>query len=133
MFKHRQHLFWFEFAPIIRRAQARGCSIHIVPPSTKLGIVTLLDGNKPLRDGCIDTGYSSDDWSRDSIICNSSWHNGALPIYSIPGYVYRDQETWDEITVMPVRGVIGTLEMLLSEKVITETPEVKELMRMKRA
>ncbi len=75
------------------------------------------------------TAGSADDWSRDSIICNSSWHNGQIPIHSVRGYVGKDEETWEDIVKMPIRGVLGTLEILIEEKVIRVTPEVAALLR----
>lgn len=130
MFRHRQALHWFEFAPIIKRAQKGWCSLRIYAPNTKLNIITILDGEKPRREGCISTiAGSEDDWARDAIICNSSWDNGQIPIHSRKGWVEKDEETWDDIVTMPIRGVLGTLEMLLAGGFIKMTPEVKELFK----
>jgi len=127
MFKHRRCLYWFEFAPIIKRAQRGGVSLRIAPPN-HLNIVTILDGNKPARDGFISTGYSQDDWMRDAMLCNSSWWNGCIPMRGDAGSVVKN-EAGEETVTMPVRGVRGTLLQLLNEEVISITPEVKALLR----
>ncbi len=127
MFKHRTCLYWFEFAPIIMRARRVGRSLRIYAPN-HLNIVTIVDGTRPKRDVSFKTGISDTDWLRDSIICNSAWENGCIPIISIQGRTWEN-EAGDEFVQRPVRGVKGTLAMLLDKGCIKETFEVKELMK----
>ncbi len=126
-FKHRTCLYWFEFAPILKRAQRSGRSIRIYAPSEHLHLVTIVDGEKPARDGHDITGIGGDDWMRDAIVCNSGWFNGCIPMKSIQGATWENEDGSTGVR-QHIRGVVGTLDQLLSEGIIRKTSEVRELM-----
>lgn len=128
-FKHRNCLYWFEFAPIIKRAERASSSLRFSAPNRSLKITTIIDGQLPSRKGKVATGHDETDHLRDSIICNAGWVDGCIPIRTIPGRVWKDPLTLEERTQMPVRGVRDVLAILLNDGCIRKTEEVELLLK----
>jgi hypothetical protein len=117
----RTMLYWDEFAPILQRNRAPNANLRFHPPhrNSPQDIVTIVDANYPLRNYLINTGYSEDDWQRDSIVCNASWLNGEIPLRG---------RFIDPKTDRPVRGVVEVLGIMLHNGCLCPTSEISYLL-----
>ena len=118
-FSQRGSLYWDEFASFLRR--------NVNPVNTHLKferqdvknlpeMCTIMDYNRPYKKGLFDSKYGiHTDWERDSQVVNCGWLNGEIPIIG-----------WQEPS--PLRGARQTVEILLAEKILHNTSEVREFM-----
>lgn len=88
-------------------------------------MVTIMDYQRPRKNFLINTGHIHEDWERDSIVVNAGWLGGEVPIIGWDGTMKESfgVEVFDK---RPCRGARQTIEIMLAEKVLLMTEEIKE-------
>ncbi len=87
---------------------------------------SICDFSLPDRSTHTETGYSQDDWYRDSFVCNVGLLDGSIPLRnnkSIWNYDTRKWEKW------PHRGAMRTMEILVAHNCVQDTREVREFLK----
>jgi hypothetical protein len=116
-------MYWHDLKKIILRHAPHPDQIQFPKQDggySPLDIQTILDLTLPKRRGLIHTGYSYDDYMRDSVVANGSWFNGEIPRLGWKGY--------NMTTERPARGWLQTLQILLEEGTIRPSAELDRLM-----
>lgn len=114
---------WSSFARLIRQHAPYPSSILFIKQdgyAIPTDIVTICDLRLPHRKGLLHTGHTYDDVMRDSQVCNASWLNGEIPMRGRPGT--------DIVSDRPIRGVQGTLKILLEQGSIRPSTTLDHLL-----
>lgn len=116
-------MYWTDLKKLIRRHAPHPGLIQFPKQDggySPLDIQTILDLGLPRRNGLIHTGYTYNDWIRDSVVVNGSWFNGEIPKIGWKGTNSTDDR--------PARGWLQTLQILLDEGTIRPSRELDVLM-----
>ena len=116
-------MLWSDLKKLIRRHSPHPGTIQFPKQdggNSPLDIQTILDLRRPQRHGLIHTGYSYNDYMRDSVVANGSWFNGEIPKRG-----WKGTNTTDD---RPARGWLQTLQILLEEGTIRPSRELDLLM-----
>lgn len=120
-------MYWGDFRALIRRNKKPWRYMQYY--RSKEGFIdtmSICDFSLPRRMGVVDTaeGHAAD-WYRDSFVCNAGYVNGYLPYRDNPSVWHEIKKDW---VVRPMRGVKSTLSLLVLNKCIERTDEIRRLL-----
>jgi hypothetical protein len=121
-------MYFDDFRKLLRRHQSPQARLDFLysrwGPSD---VVSMVDFHLPKRHGVVTTGWSEQDWHRDSFVCNVGFLDGEVPMIGWGG-VFREQRTpFDPtpgFTKRPCRGWKQAVQILLRQGVIIPSREL---------
>lgn len=127
-------MYFGDFARLVRRYASPSSQLQFL--KTRSGpsdVVTIMDYSLPRRNGVCLTGWTEQDWYRDSVVCNVGYLGGEIPLYNIHGkFVTQNSESQKvgHFEKRPARGVIDALSVLLKDAVICPSSELDTIIGM---
>lgn len=120
---------WDDVRALIRRNQLPWRYVHYY--RSKQGFIdtiSIVDFSFPKRSGALQhtaDGHEKD-WYRDSFVCNAGFVDGYIPYEDNPSVWHEVAKRW---VVRPMRGLRSTLRILVKEKVVENSEEIKNIIR----